>query len=94
MPIFLGVFHSASFCGIPAGSGEFMGCRGDVKVTRIACLLQISSWQRSTHAGRPIGSTRYTAIVRMRKGKTIVHQEYKTFAHRVRRSELGETPRG
>ncbi len=29
------------------------------------------------------GSTRYTAIVRIRKGKTIIHQEYKTFAHRV-----------
>src|SRR5580704_411364 len=29
------------------------------------------------------GSTRYTAIVRIRKGKTTVHQEYKTFAHRV-----------
>lgn len=29
------------------------------------------------------GSTRYTAIVRVRKGKTIIHQEYKTFAHRV-----------
>lgn len=24
-------------------------------------------------------STRYTAIVRIRKGKTVVHQEYKTF---------------
>jgi hypothetical protein len=29
------------------------------------------------------GSTRYTAIVRIRKGKTVIHQEYKTFAHRV-----------
>jgi hypothetical protein len=29
------------------------------------------------------GSTRYTAIVRIRKGKTIAHQEYKTFAHRT-----------
>ena len=28
------------------------------------------------------GSTRYTAIVRLRSGKTIVHQEAKTFAHR------------
>jgi len=29
------------------------------------------------------GSTRYTAIVRIRKGKIIIHQEYKTFTHRV-----------
>lgn len=29
------------------------------------------------------GSTRYTAIVRLRRGKTIVHQEARTFAHRV-----------
>ena len=28
------------------------------------------------------GSTRYTAIVRLRSGKTIVHQEARTFAHR------------
>jgi len=28
-------------------------------------------------------STRYTAIVRIRKGKIIIHQEYRTFAHRV-----------
>jgi integrase len=28
------------------------------------------------------GSTRYTAIIRLRNGKTIVHQEAKTFAHR------------
>src|ERR1700683_1924868 len=28
------------------------------------------------------GSTSYTAIVRLRSGKTIVHQEAKTFAHR------------
>jgi fructose 1,6-bisphosphatase len=30
-----------------------------------------------------IGSTRYTAIVRIHTGKTVVHQEYNTFAHRV-----------
>jgi hypothetical protein len=29
------------------------------------------------------GSTRYTAIVRLRRGKSIVHQEARTFAHRV-----------
>jgi hypothetical protein len=29
------------------------------------------------------GSTRYTAIVRLRRGKTIIHQEARTFAHRV-----------
>lgn len=29
------------------------------------------------------GSTRYTAIVRLRRGKTMVHQEARTFAHRV-----------
>src|SRR5882762_1837053 len=29
------------------------------------------------------GSTRYTAIVRLRRGKAIVHQEARTFAHRV-----------
>jgi hypothetical protein len=29
------------------------------------------------------GPTRSTAIVRIRKGKTIIHQEYKTFAHRT-----------
>jgi len=32
---------------------------------------------------RSDGSTRYTAIVRLRRGKTIVHQEARTFAHRV-----------
>lgn len=29
------------------------------------------------------GSVRYTAIVRLRKGKTLLHTEAKTFAHRV-----------
>ena len=29
------------------------------------------------------GSTRYTAIVRIRRGKTTVYQEYKTFALRA-----------
>jgi hypothetical protein len=29
------------------------------------------------------GSTRYTAMVRLRKGKTIIHQEAKTFAFRA-----------
>jgi hypothetical protein len=29
------------------------------------------------------GSTRYIAIVRIREGKIIIHQEYRTFAHRV-----------
>ena len=29
------------------------------------------------------GSTRYTAIVRIRRGTTIVYQEYKTFAVRT-----------
>ena len=29
------------------------------------------------------GSTRYTAIVRLRRGKTIFHQEARTFAHRA-----------
>jgi hypothetical protein len=29
------------------------------------------------------GSTRYTAIVRIRKRKTVIHQEYKTVAHRA-----------
>jgi hypothetical protein len=29
------------------------------------------------------GSTRYTAIVRIRRGRTIVHREYKTFALRT-----------
>ena len=28
------------------------------------------------------GTMRYTAIVRLRKGKTLVHQEARTFAHR------------
>ncbi|HEY2592230.1 MAG TPA: hypothetical protein VGI35_11625 [Steroidobacteraceae bacterium] len=28
------------------------------------------------------GTTRYTAIVRMRVGKSMVHQEAKTFTHR------------
>ena len=28
------------------------------------------------------GSTRYTAVIRIRVGKAIVHQEAKTFAHR------------
>ena len=29
------------------------------------------------------GTTRYTAIVRIRRGKTIVYQEYRTFALRT-----------
>ena len=29
------------------------------------------------------GSTRYTAMVRLRKGKTLIHQEAKTFAFRA-----------
>jgi hypothetical protein len=29
------------------------------------------------------GSIRYTAVVRVRNGKTIVYQEYKTFALRT-----------
>jgi hypothetical protein len=29
------------------------------------------------------GTTRYTAIVRIRKRKTIIYQEYKTFAQRT-----------
>jgi hypothetical protein len=29
------------------------------------------------------GSTRYTAMGRLRKGKTIIHQEAKTFAFRA-----------
>jgi hypothetical protein len=28
------------------------------------------------------GTTRYTAVVRLRKGQVIIHQEAKTFAHR------------
>jgi hypothetical protein len=29
------------------------------------------------------GSTRYTAVIRIRKGKCVVHREAKTFAHRA-----------
>lgn len=29
------------------------------------------------------GTTRYTAMVRLRKGKTVIHQETKTFAFRA-----------
>src|SRR5262249_53401044 len=29
------------------------------------------------------GATRYTAIVRLRKGTTVIHQECRTFAHRT-----------
>ena len=29
-----------------------------------------------------VGTTRYTAVVRLRKGQVIIHQEAKTFAHR------------
>jgi len=28
------------------------------------------------------GTIRYTAVVRIRTGKTLIHQEYKTFTHR------------
>ena len=28
------------------------------------------------------GSTRYTAIILIRKGRTLIQQEYRTFAHR------------
>lgn len=28
------------------------------------------------------GTMRYAAVVRIRKGKTLIHQEYKTFTHR------------
>ena len=31
---------------------------------------------------QPDGSTRYIAVIRIRVGKAIVHQEAKTFAHR------------
>jgi len=31
----------------------------------------------------PDGTTRYTAIVRIRKRKAIIHQECKTFTHRA-----------
>ena len=29
------------------------------------------------------GFTRYTAIIRLRKGKVVIHREAKTFAHRA-----------
>ena len=32
---------------------------------------------------RAHGSTRYTAVVRMRRGTTVLHQESRTFAHRA-----------
>ena len=35
------------------------------------------------------GSTRYTAIVRIRRGKVIVYQEYKTFVLRAAKSAKG-----
>ena len=40
------------------------------------------------------GSTRYTAIVRLRSGKTIVHQEAEDIHASLRGRELGQAPRG
>jgi hypothetical protein len=39
------------------------------------------------------GITRYTAIVRIRRGGAILHRESRTFTHRSARPQLGETPR-
>lgn len=45
-------FHSVShlrhFCGISGHSGEFIGCRGDVKGTRSACPLK---YHHGNHQG-------------------------------------------
>ena len=55
-------------------------------MTRIACHLYSPSnyfpngHDSRTQAGRR--TTRYTAIVRLRKGKGVLHQETRTFAHR------------
>ena len=37
------------------------------------------------------GSMRYTAIVRLRKGTTVIHQEAKTFAHRSAAAKWART---
>jgi len=40
-------------------------------------------WQRSAHASNPTAPADYTAIIRIQKRKTIIYQEYKTFALRT-----------
>jgi len=56
-------------------------------VTRIACHLYCPSnyLPMATIRARKQadGTTRYTAIVRLRKGKGVLHQETRTFAHRA-----------
>jgi hypothetical protein len=39
------------------------------------------------------GSTRYTAMVRLRKGKTLIHQDAKTFAFRAAAFSLAKHAR-
>ena len=52
-------------------------------MTRIACHLQRGQPMATIRARRQAnGTLRYTAMVRLRKGKTLIHQEAKTFSHR------------
>jgi hypothetical protein len=51
-------------------------------VTRIACHLQEFTIATICTRQQSDGSLRYTAIVRLRKGKDLIHQEAKTFSHR------------
>src|ERR1041384_3353229 len=40
------------------------------------------AWQRYERDGKPTASTLYTAYVRVRRGKAILHTEATTFSHR------------
>ena len=60
---------SAGFMGIPGSLGLQRGHKGDKNGLSPP---RISSWQRYSTRKQADGSTRYTAIVRMRSGKAIV----------------------
>jgi len=87
------------FCGFWGIRWEFSGCRGDVKVSMnglspASCLVRVFAVATIRSRKQADGTTRYTAIVRLRRGKTLVHQEAShTFAHRSGCPSLGQAPR-
>jgi len=90
-------FRSNHCCNIPAHPVAFFVCGGDIKgtsSTHEACpSIRLPNCRSSEAAILPTikvrkqvnGITRYTAVVRRRQGKTLIHQESRTFAHRTRR---------
>jgi hypothetical protein len=80
---------SVGFSALRVSAG-FMGIRGRSWVAEESYRSQeyLDSSRNSAMATiraprQADGSTRHTAIVRIRRGKTIVHREYKTFALRT-----------